>query len=231
MLVAGVRQAVTGVVYQKRGTRHCHFRAYRCPACHSPQPCRGLAPDLIARICDQQGKVKMCLEIEVNDDTVGWLVSQSHDFGLTTSVPTKLALAHLPLEQGRVFCVVPQSHRLAAKPEITPKDLNGACFVSYIAGSRFWHDIDQVFEAAGVARELRFETRTSDAICQLVARGTGVSVVATSPAADIPGCVAVPFKAQLDTQAVLIWPKNRTLSAPAKDFLEMVRGDGASPGG
>ena len=171
----------------------------------------------------------MCLEIEAKDDTVGWLVSQSHDFGLTTSVPTKLALAHLPLEQGRVFCVVPQLHRLAAKPEITPKDLNGACFVSYIAGSRFWHDIDQVFEAAGVARELRFETRTSDVICQLVARGIVVSVVATSLAAgDIPGCVAVPFKVQLDTQAVLIWTKNRTLSAPAKDFLEMVRGDGAS---
>ena len=99
-----------------------------------------------------------------------------------------------------------------------------------MVGSRFWHDIDQVFEAAGIARELRFETRTSDAICQLVARGIVVSVVATSLAAgDIPGCVAVPFKVQLDTQAVLIWPKNRTLSAPAKDFLEMVRGDGAKP--
>ena len=128
------------------------------------------------------------MEIEANDETVGWLISQSHDFGLKTSVPTKPALAHLPLEEGSVFCVVPQSHRLAAKPEITPKDLNGECFVSYMAGSRFWHDIDQVFEAAGVARELRFETRTSDAICQLVARGIGVFVVATSLVADdIPG--------------------------------------------
>ncbi len=225
LLVGEIRQAITGMEHIKDAANViANFGHTAVQLVTIPSFAGGLAPDLIARFGAAHPQVKMCLEIEANDDTVEWLVLQNHDFGLTTSVPTNPALAHMPMEEGSVYCVLPQEHRLASKSQIAPKDLHGECFVSYLAGSRFRHDIDTVFEAAGVTRELRFETRTSDAICQLVARRLGVSVVATSHAADeIPGCVAVPFKARLDMQAVLIWPTNRLLSAPANSFLEMVR--------
>ena len=196
MLVGEVRQAITGMEHIKNAASViASFGHTALQLVTIPSFAGGLAPDMIARFADVHRQVKMCMEIEANDDTVEWLVSQSHDFGLTTSAPTNPALEHMPLQEGSVYCVLPQGHELASKSEIAPKDLNGACFVSYMAGSRFRHDIDRVFEAAGVTRELRFETRTSDAICQLVARGLGVSVVATSHAVDdIPGCIALPFK-------------------------------------
>jgi DNA-binding transcriptional LysR family regulator len=225
MLVAEVRQAVTGMEHIKTvASVIASFGHTAVQLVTIPSFSGGLAADLIAQFADKNTQVKMCMEIEANDDTVEWLVSQSHDFGLTTSVPANPALAHLPLEMGRVFCVLPQNHALAGKSEIVPDDLHGECYVSYMAGSRFRHDIDSVFDVAKVARELRFETRTTDAICQLVARGLGVSVVATSNATqDFPGCVLVPFKSELNIQAVLIWSKNRQLSPPAIDFLDMVR--------
>ena len=225
MLVGEIRQAITGMEHIKNAAGViASFGHVALQLVTIPSFAGGLAPDLIAHFGDVHRQVKMCMEIEANDDTVEWLVSQSHDFGLTTSIPTNPAIAHMPLEEGRVFCVLPQTHQLASKSEILPGDLNGECFVSYMAGSRFRHEIDTVFDGAGVTRELRFETRTTDAICQLVARGLGVSVVAAANAAqDIPGCAVVPFKTQLDMQAVLIWPANRPLSAPADDFLTMVR--------
>jgi DNA-binding transcriptional LysR family regulator len=225
MLVAEVRQAVTGMEHIKTvASVIASFGHTAVQLVTIPSFAGGLAPDLIARVGDVHTQIKMCMEIEANDDTVEWLVSQSHDFGLTTSVPTNPALAHIPLEDGRIFCVLPQGHKLAGKPEIEPNDLNDECFVSYMTGSRFRHEIDGIFDAVNVTRALRFETRTTDAICQLVARGLGVSVVATSNTAqDIPGCVMVPFKSELNMQAVLIWSNNRQLSAPAADFLEMVR--------
>ncbi len=153
-----------------------------------------------------------------------WLVSQSHDFGLSSSVPKNPSLEHLALQKGEVACVLPEGHALAGRRSLRPKDLMGESFVSYIASSRFRHQIDQVFEAEGVERQMRFETRTTGAICQLVARGLGVAVVAATKAqlADT-GCIVVPFKAPLTFQAVLIWPGNRPVSAPAAAFLEMAR--------
>ena len=120
-----------------------------------------------------------------------------------------------------MFC---QGHDLASCSKITPKDLARESFVSYIAESRYRHAIDQVFEHAGVEREMRFETRTTDAVCQLVARGLGVSVVAaTKESLAKSDCSVVPFKGPIDFQAVLIWPKKRKLSATAIEFLDMAR--------
>ena len=114
---------------------------------------------------------------------------------------------------------------MVCRSEVVSKDLNEECFVSYMAGSRFRHDIDKAFDAAGVTRELQFETRTTDAIYHLIERGMGVSVVVNSHVAcEILGGVVVTFKAQLEMQLVLIWADNRHLSALAQDFLDMVWG-------
>lgn len=187
MLVGEVRQAITGMEHIKNAASVIvRFGHMAVQTVTIPSFAGVLAPNLIACFIDMHSQVKMCMEIEANDDTVEWLVRRS---------------------------------------EVVPKDLNEDCFVSYMAGSRFRHDIDKVFDAAGVTRELRFETRTTDAIYHLVGRGMGVSIVGTSHVAfDILGSVVVSFKAQLEMQLVLIWVDNRHLSALAQDFLDMVRG-------
>ena len=225
LLVGEVRQAVAGMEHIKDAAVVIgRFGHTALQLVTTPSFASGLAPDLIARFAKQHPQVMSRMEIEANDDTVEWLVSQSHDFGLSASIPTNPALDHMALQKGKVACVLPKGHALAARKTLKPKDLKDESFVSYIAGSRFRHEIDAVFEAAAVAREMRFETRTTGAICQLVARGLGVSVVAATKAQLAEtGCVVVPFKAPLAFQSVLIWPRNRPLSAPASAFLEMAR--------
>lgn len=227
MLVGEIRQAVAGMEHIKDAASViAKFGHTALQLVTVPSFAGGLAPDLIASFSAGHPEVMTRMEIEANDDTVEWLVSQSHDFGLSTSVPTNPALEHLALQQGDVFCVLPKRHPLASRVELTPNDLRGESFVSYIAGSRFRHDIDSVFKKAGVDRAMRFETRTTDAICQLVERGLGVSVVAATRAQLARReCVAVPFSAPLDFQAVLIWSRHRELSAPATEFLKMARAE------
>lgn len=225
LLVGEIRQAVAGMEHIKdAATIIGRFGHRALQLVTTPSFARGLAPDLIARFAEQHPQVMARMEIEANDDTVEWLVSQSHDFGLSSSVPNNPALKHLALQKGEVACVLPKGHALAGRRTLKPKDLRDESFVSYMAGSRFRHEIDCVFEGAGVEREMRFETRTTGAICQLVSRGLGVSVVAATKAQlKDTGCVVVPFKAPLVFQAVLIWPGNRPLSGPAEAFLKMAR--------
>ncbi|MEX0366280.1 MAG: LysR substrate-binding domain-containing protein [Ruegeria sp.] len=226
LLVVEVRQAVSGMEHIKDAAAvigtfgHAMLRLVTTPTFASQ-----LAPDLIADFAARRPKVMTRMEIEANDDTVEWLVSQNHDFGLSTSEPANSALNSLILHRGEVSCVLPTGHPLAGKTSIQPKDLAGESYVSYVAGSRFRHAIDRLFDKQGITRSLRFETRTTDAICQLVARGLGISLVAATPAQleAVAGCVAVPFAAALDFKAVLIWSGKRPLSAPAEEFLQLAR--------
>ena len=225
LLVGEVRQAVAGMEHIKNAAAVIgQFGHAALQLVTTPSFARGLAPDLIAGFAEKYPLVMSRMEIEANDDTVEWLVSQSHDFGLSSSIPANPALKHLALQEGKVVCVLPKAHPLAERRTLKPKDLKGESFVSYMAGSRFRHAIDRTFESAGVEREMRFETRTTGAICQLVARGLGVSVVAaTKTQLAETGCIVVPFSAPLTFRAVLIWPGNRPLSTPAQDFLQMAQ--------
>jgi DNA-binding transcriptional LysR family regulator len=72
---------------------------------------------------------------------------------------------------------------------------------------------------------MQYETRTTDAICRLVARGLGVSVVGSSAEylRTISDCVALPFAAPLSFRAVLFWSKNKPMSAVGETFLDIAR--------
>ena len=67
----------------------------------------------------------------------------------------KVIVKHLALQKGEVACVLPKGHALAGRRTLKPKDLRDESFVSYMAGSRFRHEIDCVFEGAGVERYAR----------------------------------------------------------------------------
>ena len=87
-----------------------------------------------------------------------------------------------------------------------------------------------MFTKAGVERILQYEARTTDAICRLVAEGLGVSIIVTMgslPGADDDFSI-VPFEKDIAFNGALIWSRQKTMSAVARDFLEMVETDFSS---
>ncbi|WP_158970126.1 LysR family transcriptional regulator [Chachezhania sediminis] len=226
LLAVEVRQAISGMEHIKETARaigeygHARLNLVTTPTCSLQ-----LAPDLIAAFAAKRPNTLVQLEIEAIDDTVEWRVSQNFDFGLTTSEPPNPSFERLIVRRDDVCCVLPLGHRLADRDIIRARDLAGESFISYVSSSRFRFEVDEFFEAEGVERITRHETRTTDAICRLVARGLGVSVVGCSKSylETMPGCVALPFEAPLSFRAVMFWSKNKPLSAVARDFLDIAR--------
>lgn len=226
LLVHEVRQAVSGMEHIKHAAEaigtygHSTLRLVTAPVFSSV-----MMPDMIAKFAKAFPNVALSLEIEANDDTAAWLVSHSHDFGLSTSEAGDPTLTHHVLTEQHALAVVPEGHRLAAQAQIRPEYMRGESFVSYARGSRFRHAIDAVFDGQGIVRNCLYETRTTQSICHLVARGLGVSVVAATEAQlrGDAGCVIRTFDAPLTFRAVLTWSKARPLSAPAQGFLDLAR--------
>lgn len=226
LLVEEVRQAISGMEHIKEAAAAIgRFGHARLTLVTTPTFTTQLAPDLIARFAKVRPEAMARMEIEANDDTVEWLVSQSHDFGITASEPLNPSFDSLVLKNEDVYCVLPKNHSLAGRALIHAHDLAEESFISYISTSRFRFEIDRFFAAKEVERRMQYETRTTDAICRLVARGLGVAVVGSSEGylKSIPDCVALPFAAPLTFRSVLFWSKNRPLSAVAAEFLEVAQ--------
>ncbi len=232
LLAQEVRQAVSGMEHIKQAAAAIgSFGHARLSLVTTPAFALQLAPDLIGAFATACPEAMARLEFEANDDSVEWLVSQNYDFGITSSIPSNPSFDSLMLSDDDVYCVLPEGHRLADKPVIQARDLADESFVSYMSSSRFRFEVDRFFEAKSISRRMKYETRTTDGVCRLVARGLGVSIVG-SPKGHlraIPGCVVLPFAAPLNFQAVLFWSKNRPLSAVAEIFLDIAK-DTLSPG-
>ena len=107
---------------------------------------------------------------------------------------------------------------------MTPTDLSDEEFISYKSDSVYRHKVDRLFAKAKVSRSLRYEARTTDAICKLVATGIGVSIVGPSFAGLKleTGIEARPFEPTLHGDLALLYLRNRESGRLINAFCETV---------
>jgi len=228
LLVEEVRRALSGLEQIKlkasaiKQFRHAQLRLISTPAFSNL-----IAPKLIHNFARRQPEAMISLEIQTSDVAVEWMVSQHFDFGIGPTNIVIPSVDNLPLTKTRSICVFPKCHPLQQKDSISMKDLEGESFVSYLSGSQFRFEVDQMFEKAGIERILQYEARTTDAICRLVAEGLGVSIIVTM--GQLAGVgedfLMAPFEINIPFSGTLIWSRQKSMSAVARDFLEMVRYD------
>lgn len=225
LLVEEVRRALSGLERIKEAARaiqqfkHAQIRLITTPAFATV-----LAPQLIRAFAERRPEVMISLEIQSSDDTIEWMVSQNHDFGIAPPTGKNPVIMSRPLVKTEAVCIMPPKHRLAGKRKITPQDLAGESFISYLSDSVFRFEVDEIFRKAGIERRLQYEARTTGAICQLVAEGLGISVVGSVYGGKngASGYSATPFAPGIPFGAALIWSRRKTMSAVAEDFLSMV---------
>lgn len=181
--------------------------------------------DLIEAFSRDHPDTLISLEVQPADAAVEWVVSQQCDLGLVLAVPESPALGSRPLLVGPTEAILPLGHPLAAHKTIAPQDLAGESFISFRPDSIFRARVDQIFQRAGVERVLRYEARTMEAVCSLVAAGLGVSIVGPLGARSrhLSGhrFEVRPFEPRLDVELSLIWPTHRPLPVVAQKFLDL----------
>ncbi len=231
LLVEEVRRALSGLEQIKltasaiKRFKHAQLRLIATPAFST-----SIAPQLIQKFAERQPEAMVSLEIQSTDVAVEWMVSQNFDFGIAPATMVNPVTKSHPLTNTRSICVFPKGHRLEHKDSISLKDLENESFVSYLPDSKFRFEVDVIFEKAGITRTLQYEARTTDAICRLVAEGLGVSIIVTM--GTLPGAgddfSLAPFELDIPFNGALIWSRQKTMSAVAKDFLEMVQSEFSS---
>jgi len=228
LLVEEVRRALSGLERIKEAaTAIKHFQHAQLRLITTPTFSSTFAIPLIKQFSLRQPEAMISLEIQPADDTVEWMVSQNHDFGVAPPSGKNPTIIGRPLLSTESICIFPRSHRLAGRETIKPQDLAGESFVSYLSDALFRFEVDEVFRKAGVKRQMQYEARTTDAICRLVAEGLGVSIIGPvePERSDALGLASARFVPSIPFEAALIWSGQKTMSAIAMDFLQMVEAE------
>ncbi|VFS75546.1 HTH-type transcriptional activator CmpR [Raoultella planticola] len=155
-----------------------------------------------------------------------WLSAQRHDLGLTETLHTPAGTERTPLLTLNEVCVLPQSHPLASKQELTPADFHGENYISLSRTDSYRQLLDALFADHQVKRRMVVETHSASSVCAMVRAGVGISVVNPLTALDYgeSGVAVRRFSVEVPFTVSLIRPLHRPGSALVETFIQHLQG-------
>lgn len=178
-------------------------------------------PRLVAQLFKDKPDVNVDLYITSADNVVELAIAQKIDLGITSALVDHPAVSTEPLCSASAVCVMPNEHGLVSKSVVTPRDLQGERFVSFMQGSRIRHAIDTIFERRNIRRKTTAQAFASHSACSLVANGFGISIVDPFTAQEYVqrGMLVVrPFRPAVTYHFHMLFPRFRPRSLLAAEF-------------
>jgi DNA-binding transcriptional LysR family regulator len=177
---------------------------------------------LIAPFAASHPAASISIEVVATLNALDWASFRQTDLGITHEPMAGAGLTTTSIGHTQAVCVVPCGHRLTQlQRAVGASDLLDDPFISYKPDSSFRADIDRIFSAQGHSRDLRFEARTSAAVCELVAALGAVAIV-PSPGPHLSAdarLATLSFTPRLLSDVVLVQPAGGASSAIAKAFM------------
>ncbi|MBC8745680.1 MULTISPECIES: LysR family transcriptional regulator [Paraburkholderia] len=191
----------------------------------SPTVACRLMPRVVASCVQQFPYVTLGLRDDVQSDVVRKVKSGEVDFGVIIGPFSDDDLLSETLMTDS-FCIVSRDdHRLAARKQVTWKDLDGEQLVmlDYASGSRPL--IDAVMQAQGVNATVVQELGHSATVFGLVEAGVGISVLPwlALPLPAGASLVARPLVPRAERRVELVRRRDRSLSPAAEAVWNLIR--------
>ena len=184
-----------------------------------------LVPHAIKRFQALHPGVTVSLHVNTSGTVNHWTASQFCDLGVAVYISEASNCDVEMLSKVAAVCVMPATHRLAAKASIKPSDLEGESFISLCHGDGTRVQMDEVFARAGVQRVLAIEAQYTAICCELVRCGMGVTLAHPVVAHDFAGPdIAIrPFSPAVLFPTYLLFPPHRPRERLASAFVDVLR--------
>ena len=181
-----------------------------------------LLPGALARLHAAHGPVAVSVATQEGPLLQEWMAAQRFDLGLTELGEAPPGTRVLSLPAMDEVAVLPARHPLAARPVLGVQDFAGQPFISLARDDPYRLQIDAVFAAAGVERQLLLETHSAVAVCALVQRGLGVAIVnpLTAQACAGSGLAVRPLTVSIPYRVSALIPSHR----PAQPLVDALIG-------
>ncbi|GGE95295.1 LysR family transcriptional regulator [Stappia taiwanensis] len=164
------------------------------------------------------------LEIGMSNNAVAAVADDNADLGISDGFIRHDGLTVHPFRHAVAHAAIPAGHRLADKVEITPEDLADEPFIALTRRFHQRNVYDRIFTERGIQRDIKAETATSIAICEMVREGVGIGLVNPFPVCLRPyeGIVFRRFSPRVDYVTKFFVPAG-PVTPIAQRFIEYAR--------
>lgn len=189
----------------------------------NPMPAMAWLPPAAAAFCRDRPQVRLRILTRSSSEVRDLAALSAFDLGLAEApfTQTDLVLRRYSLER---VVVLPQAHRLACEPVLTPQLLDGERLVATVKSNWSWTTIARAFEAAGAHCHVVAECEFLAVAIAMVAAGQGICFADSISAADASGrdLVIRPFAPTLTYDVGLLRPAHGTLTKLAEAFADVL---------
>ena len=184
-----------------------------------------LMSDVIASFAKSHRQVSIVYEVQPRLTILNWISTNRCDLGIAAEPVDHPGVQSRALSSGEAVCVIPRGHPLAARRSITASDLDGQDLILLPAEARSRRQLELLLEDSRSHPVRRVETRTSQALWQLVERGVGVGVVArfALTGRQTEDVVVRPFRPALRSEVMLLHSRHRPLTRLAAAFCDHIQ--------
>lgn len=184
-----------------------------------------IVPAVIGRFIESRPNTGVTFQIRSSNKIMQWAIAQQIDFGIAITTMEHEAVSKEVFCSVYGVCVMPSSHRLAAKKQISAQDLNEASFIAFVKEGFMRQAIDNTFEEQGVKPRYIATVSNSQAACAMVMHTHSVSIVDPYTAMHfLPhGLIVKPFIPSVRYDFQLLWPRYRSRSKLAQMLLADIK--------
>ncbi|MFV0334803.1 MAG: LysR family transcriptional regulator [Tropicimonas sp.] len=198
----------------------------------TPGLAHSIVPQALEELFRRRPNAKVSLDIRRRENVLQMVRANASELGLgltETDVPDLLSI---PLGGGRIVCVVPAGHELAARRSVRPADLRGHRLIIMARGSPLGTLIEDAFERENEPLDWAIETPYSATACSFARAGLGAALVDEYVAyhSDMEGTVMLPFEPGLAVNAFIYRSRTKAPSKLASLFISALTTGRMSPG-
>lgn len=185
-----------------------------------------LLPGVVARFRETRPEVRVKLLDLRMEALLPLIGGRGCDLAIGVTLdPRPYQAQSIALGASDAVCVLPASHPLAARDEVSLEDLREENFVDLLPGSPLRTQIDFALLAAGVNRKTVAETQSLLTQCRLVQLGVGVAL--TDPMVKTliagPDILFKPLTVKISWGLALYLPNDRPMSLLEEGFFSCLR--------
>jgi len=193
----------------------------------APRIGQGLVSPALALFCREHPEIRVSVDMQSRFGIEGSVGTRLYDLGII-SLPVSHPLVEIenkPLFRVRVEAMLPEKHRLAARPSVTAQDLAAEPLLGLWPGQRWRKQVDDFFGSGGVRPQYAVETRSSLMACQLVRDGVGVALLdrICAQAIDLHGIVMRPLEPERWILFGYVYQARQPLGDNAMAFIDCMR--------
>lgn len=130
-----------------------------------------------------------------------------------------------PLAKGRLLCVVPLGHRLAARSRVSAAEIAEHPLIGIDPNDPYGRIMANIFTQNGLAYEVVIKARFGSTVCALVTNGLGIAVIDefTVAGGNWPGLRPIPIAEATEFQTYIACRKDAALSRYCDYFIDALR--------